>query len=356
MHAACAAWRHLAGSKLLVPSSPFSTNHTNLSRAAIAAQTLGFSTAPPTLSITKIPGMRTAKRLAVNVATAFRSAVGLRYFPIGFIGVMRRAKRLVVQRFVSQAHCRAQCLDVMHMATAWAYQQFGAAWMLTHKLSSVHRLPSRCLPVFGIVDAPLRCDGACAHAVVSSSAGHAATSVRQRRRWRLAGCRRAGSAACSRTCWQGAAAVCQRDRLRTARARLDAAGTSLAVDQAAGESAARRPQARSKVGGGWTVDALKKQHMPPASCMAGVAVTLALRLVARDRLAVGKHQNRTVSPNVVIGRPCRIGCSDCCAVLLVARLAHERSGRLCGSRRSGTNHSYLCRCAWSRQSTAAGRC
>ena len=173
------------------------------------------------------------ERVAAHVAAAFWFALGRGDLAIGFVRMMRWTERLMVQWFVSQRHCLPQPFPMVDVAAARTDQHLGAAGMLADVFGSMHRLSSRSLPLLGIVDTRQRCDLAGADAIMLAGAGHAANSVRYRRAGvLLAAVEQALQHATY--FWQGATVVCQRDGCEQQGA-AHATGTSLALDQAAGE-------------------------------------------------------------------------------------------------------------------------
>ena len=81
----------------------------------------------------------------------------------------------MVRRFIRQAPGFLQPSPVMDVTAARTNQRLGAAWSLAGIFGSMHRLSTRSLPPFAIVDPHCRRDLAGAHAIVSFCSGHGAT-------------------------------------------------------------------------------------------------------------------------------------------------------------------------------------
>ena len=77
-------------------------------------------------------------------------------------------------RFIRQAPGFLQPSPVMDVTAARTDQRLGAAGRLADIFGSMHRLPTRSLPPFGIVNPHRRRDFAGAHAIVSFGSGHGA--------------------------------------------------------------------------------------------------------------------------------------------------------------------------------------
>ena len=69
---------------------------------------------------------------------------------------------------------------MVDMAATGAAQHLSTIGMLAHKLSNVHGLPTRSLPVFGIVDAHLRGDFTGTHSVMLAGASHVASLAKRK--------------------------------------------------------------------------------------------------------------------------------------------------------------------------------